>query len=350
MFYRDLISGTMSGYAPAAVRGALRALSWGYRAGTFARNRAFDVGLKHAHRAPVPVISVGNVTAGGTGKTPFVAFLANWFSDRGVRVALLSRGYRALPGRENDEKLVLDRLCPGVPHLQNPDRLASAERACREHGAQVLILDDGFQHRRLARDLDIVLIDALNPWGYGHLLPRGLLREPPSSLRRADIVVLTRADQCPPDVREQIRQQIAAIRGSGECVEVAYPPRMLVNAAGETTDLTSFSGQPVLAFCGLGNPEGFRQTLQREQFAIADFLSFPDHHHYAADDLAELERNAARAGVAGLITTEKDIVKIPRTELNGLPVWAVRIGARVVAGNSVICRELTRILSFSSQS
>src|SRR4029077_18396307 len=116
-----------------------------------------------------------NLTTGGTGKTPFAAHLARWFREQNVRVAFLSRGYGAAPGDVNDEALVLDRLCPDVPHLQNRDRVEGARIACEEFESQLLILDDGFQHRRLARDLDIVLIDALNPWGYGHLLPRGML-------------------------------------------------------------------------------------------------------------------------------------------------------------------------------
>jgi tetraacyldisaccharide 4'-kinase len=183
--FRDLISGHRRGVASSLLRGGLSLLSLPYRAGVFLRNKSFDHGLRRVSRAEVPVISVGNVTAGGTGKTPFVAYLANWFGGRSMKVVLLSRGYRALEGEVNDEKLVLDQQCPGVPHLQHPDRVRSARVACREHGAQVIILDDGFQHRRLHRDLNIVLVDALNPWGYGHLLPRGLMREPRSALRRA---------------------------------------------------------------------------------------------------------------------------------------------------------------------
>ena len=127
---------------------------------------------------PVPVVIIGNITVGGTGKTPFVAWLANWFHDNEVRVTILSRGYRSVSGDVNDEKMVLDQLCPDVPHVQNPNRVEAAITARRDHAAQLLILDDGYQHRRLSRDLDIVLIDAINPWGYGALLPRGLLREP----------------------------------------------------------------------------------------------------------------------------------------------------------------------------
>ena len=174
---------------------------------------------------------------------------------------ILSRGYRSLNETANDEKLVLDQLCPNVVHLQSPDRVRSAIAACLDNHADVLVLDDGFQHRRLARDLDIVLIDALDPWGAGHLLPRGLLREPCSSLKRADLVILTRADQCAPDNKERTVNQIAAAWRGERPVEVSFQVVGLVNAHGESKSADVLRG-PVAAFCGIGNPEGFRRRWQ----------------------------------------------------------------------------------------
>src|SRR5262249_5942270 len=146
------------------------------------------------HRAPVPVVSVGNLTVGGTGKTPCVEYVARFYRQLDRRAAILSRGYGSAGGH-NDEALLLEENLPDVPHLQGADRVALAAAAVEELESEVLILDDGFQHRRLVRDLDVVLVDASNPWGYGYLLPRGLLREPKSSLRRASVVLLTRCDQ-----------------------------------------------------------------------------------------------------------------------------------------------------------
>lgn len=346
--FRNLISGKTRGPTAALRRSALSAASPFYRAAVALRSAAYDVGLRRAQRAAVPVISVGNITAGGTGKTPFVAHLANSFQAQGVRPALLSRGYRALPGKTNDEKLVLDSVCPGVPHLQDPDRVASAQRAVREHSAQLLILDDGFQHRRLARDLDIVLIDATNPWGYGRLLPRGLLREPVSSLRRADLVVLTRVDQCTPDQRQQILGRLAAIRSGEECVEVAYPPSALVDNAGNTAEVPWLAGHRVLAFCGLGNPDGFRQTLESQGIQIAEFIAFPDHHHYNAKDLTRLAEQARHTGAEALLTTQKDLVKIPLRQLGPIPLWAVRIGLEVVSGKELFESRLRMILAMAA--
>ncbi|HVV98901.1 MAG TPA: tetraacyldisaccharide 4'-kinase, partial [Planctomycetaceae bacterium] len=211
--FRRLISGEQRGLLPAFMRAGLRVLSWGYGLGARSRNLAFNLGWKKTHRVEIPVISLGNLTAGGTGKTPFAAFTARWFRQYDIRVCLISRGYHAASGEVNDEALVLDQLCPDVPHLQNPDRVAAARTAIEELESQLLILDDGFQHRRLARDLDVVLVDALNPWGYGSLLPRGLLREPGSSLRRAGLVVITRANQSTPAALQSLRAQIERLRG-----------------------------------------------------------------------------------------------------------------------------------------
>jgi len=343
--FRDVISGNRRGTVANLVRFSLGSLAPLYSLAVCARNRAFDIGLKPVRRAPVPVISVGNVTTGGTGKTPFVAFLANWFHDKGIRIVLLSRGYRSLPDSENDEKRLLDRLCPGIVHLQNPDRFAAAQSACLEHGAELLILDDGFQHRHLARDLDIVLIDAANPFGYGHLLPRGLLREPLSALRRADLIVLTRADQCSPSENRDVAATLNSVRATTNRLEAAFQPQCLVNAAGKQAALSSLDGKPIAGFCGIGNPDAFRQTLTDMGTAVVSFTPFPDHYHYQAGDLERLGRQVAQADVAAILTTQKDLVKIGQTHLNGKPLWAVEIGTAILDGKSMLEKRLNGLLT-----
>ena len=343
--YRELISGEKQGIVPGILRSGLKGLSLIYAGAIRSRNLAFDLGIKRVHKAPVPVISVGNLTAGGTGKTPFVAWLADWFHDKGVRVAILSRGYRSVSGDVNDEKMVLDQLCPNVPHLQNPNRVEAASSACRELSAQLLILDDGFQHRRLARDLNLVLIDALNPWGYGVLLPRGLLREPIQSLRRADLVVITRADQCPDREKQEIIEHIQAVCPDSVCVEVGFPPQSLVNAEGLTAELSSLSGKRIAAFCGIGNPDSFHKSLLDAGYNVSSFRSFPDHHHYSLENLEEIGQWGKQSGAPAILMTQKDLVKIKRTELNGLPVWAVRIGTRILRGDEALESRLKSILN-----
>lgn len=326
--YLDTISGRRRGAAAACVRGALSLCEPVYTAGVRFRNWRFD----QPHRSvggPVPVISVGNLTAGGTGKTPVVAWVVNRLVRTGRRPGILSRGYKSLDGAANDEKLLLDRLCPGVPHVQNPDRIAGAAEAMMRHGCDVLVLDDGFQHRRLRRNVDLVLIDALNPWGYGHLLPRGLLREPKSSLRRASLVLITRSDLCGTKELNRLCAEIARYTNAPIATSV-FRPESLVDAAGTTMSLETVRGRCVLAFCGIGNPQGFRHTLAAIDGRLdeAPLLEFPDHHHYAAADLRRIAECARSMRADLLLTTEKDLVKLPAT-IGGVPARAVRIGLQI---------------------
>ena len=211
--FKRLISGQTRGPLAIMGRGVLWLLSLVYGLLARGRNFAFDSGFKKTHRADCPVISVGNLTTGGTGKTPVVAHLIHELSQAGVHAVLLSRGYKAVDEHANDEKLMLDQMCPGLIHLQNPDRVLSAQQAVNTHRADIIVLDDGFQHRRLARGLDIVLIDATCPWGHGFLLPRGLLREPRSGLRRASLVCVTRCDQVDAQTLTQVKADIGRICG-----------------------------------------------------------------------------------------------------------------------------------------
>jgi tetraacyldisaccharide 4'-kinase len=341
---RDLLSGRELGPLATAARLILRVAALFYGLGARARNAAYDRGWKRIERASIPVVSLGNLTTGGTGKTPFAAFVARWFRERGVRVCFLSRGYRAGDGGINDEALVLDQLCPDVPHLQNPDRVAAARVAHEELDSQLLILDDGFQHRRLARDLDIVLIDATNPWGFGHLLPRGLLREPLLGLKRADVVVITRVDQASREEVEAIRRRVAQIHPECAIAEAAFPPARPINCAGATAALDSLAGQSVAAFCGIGNPAAFRATLENLGWRIADFRSFPDHHSYTRADVEDLERWSRGLAVSAVICTQKDLVKIGLERIGDHPLWAVEIGAHVTAGAELLEARLYDVL------
>ena len=192
--HKKVLSGESRGLAACCERVVLHVAAIGYGGVTRLRNWLFDTGMLAEHAVTKPVISIGNITAGGTGKTPAVEYVVRWFAARGTRPAIVSRGYGAREGR-NDEALLLAAHLPGVPHRQNPNRLRAAIEAMKLDGANVLVLDDGFQHRRLARFGDIVLIDATCPFGYGHMLPRGLLREAAWGIRRADVIVITRCDQ-----------------------------------------------------------------------------------------------------------------------------------------------------------
>jgi tetraacyldisaccharide 4'-kinase len=221
---------------------------------------------------------------------------------------------------------------PDVPHVQNPDRVAAVAKAVREFGAQLIALDDGFQHRRLARDLDIVLLDALEPFGFDHVFPRGTLREPVAGLQRAHVVCLSRANVIPVSEREAICRRVAQLAPQAVWCELVHVASGLVNSAGETKPLDVLAGQRVAAFCGIGNPLGFRHTLEVTGCEIATWREFPDHHRFSAPDLVALTTMATGCNATFAICTQKDLVKVSQPDLGGLPLWAVAIEMQFQAG------------------
>jgi len=347
--FREPNIGRRSGAGASVARALLRIAEVPYTAAVGWRNRRYDRGTSTIHRARVPVVSVGNLTLGGTGKTPMVEWLARWFGERGVRVALVSRGYGASSGKPNDEALELAQKLPGVLHLQNPDRASAAEQAVQQ-GAQLVLLDDGFQHRRLHRDLDIVLIDALEPKGFGHVFPRGTLREPLASLGRAQAVVLSRADLLESDARTQVRSELSPLAPSAAWIEAAHAPRLLVSADGQTQALDSLAGQSIAAFCGIGNPAAFRATLEKCGYRVASFREFPDHHPYGSEELDVLSVWADNLDVSAVVCTQKDLVKLTTTRLAEKPLWALSIGLKLESGQQQLENLLTLLVEQARKS
>jgi tetraacyldisaccharide 4'-kinase len=340
-----LIRGEKRGPWPTLQRLALRLASWPYGLAVRLRNLAFDRGWKRAEPAGVPVVSVGNLTAGGTGKTPCVEYIARYYRDQGLRVAILSRGYGAAHG-PNDEALVLEENLPDVPHLQGADRVRWARAAVEELESEVLVLDDGFQHRRLARDLDLALLDATEPWGGGYLLPRGLLREPPSGLRRAGVVVLTRCNQAASADLGRLRALLARRAPEVPVIETTHRAIELVDTEGNVAPLDDLRGRPVAAFCGLGNPAAFRRTLLDLGADLRGFRTFADHHPYSRLDIDDLRRWAAGLHADAMIaTTQKDLVKVRLPGLDGRPLRALRVRLNVEAGQHALHRLLDNALA-----
>ena len=340
-----VVRGEARGPLATLMRLGLGGISGGYRAGVVARNVAFDRGWKETHRVGIPVVSVGNITLGGTGKTPAVEWVARWFRAREKRVAILSRGYGdAANTGMNDEGRVLEGNLPDVPHLQGKDRVALARLAEGELTSEVLVLDDGFQHRRLGRDLDVVLLDALDPFGLGRIFPRGLLREPVGSLRRAGVVVLSRADLVDEATRRAIRARAERAAGPLRWAEARHAPLGLMDATGAVSPLENLAGRRVAAFCGIGNPEGFRRTLAGLGVQPAGFRAFPDHHPYTGADVADLAGWVREVGADLALTTQKDSVKLRADALGPTPLRALRIGWELVEGAGVIEGALAAIL------
>lgn len=341
-----IVRGDARGPIASVARLALSAASRPYGLGVSFRNIAFDRGWKRIHRAEVPVVSVGNLTLGGTGKTPMVEWIARWYRRKGVRVAILSRGYGQDEGM-NDEGRVLEENLPDVPHLQGADRVALARAAVEELESQVLVLDDGFQHRRLGRDLDLVLLDALEPFGLGKLFPRGLLREPVRSLRRAGVVVLSRADLVERSRRAEIRAEAERRAGPLRWVEASHAPTAVIDSAGGSEPVAILKSRRVAAFCGIGNPVGFRRTLEGLGVDPVGFRPYPDHHPYHAADVADLARWAASLEADLLLTTQKDLVKLRTTALGSVPLRALQIGLEILDGETILDEVLNGVLSLA---
>jgi tetraacyldisaccharide 4'-kinase len=344
-YFHALIRGQQRGVWAALQRGALRVASVLYGLGVGVRNQGFDRGWKKCEQAPVPVVSVGNLTLGGTGKTPCVEYVARFFRKQERRVAILSRGYGAAQSC-NDEALVLEENLPDVPHLQGADRVELARVAAVKLESEVVVLDDGFQHRRLGRDLDLVLVDATSPWGHGYLFPRGLLREPPRSLRRADVILLTRCDQAPPAAISRLRQEISRWAPDVSIAETTHQPTAWVNAGRLRATLESMRGRAVAGFCGLGNPDAFRWTLEQLNVNVIAWRTYADHHAYTPEDIEALRTWARELPPETVIaTTQKDLVKIRLDRLADKELWGLQIQLHVRSGREELERMLSRVMN-----
>ena len=288
------------------------------------------------------MISVGNLTLGGTGKTPLVAWLARTWLEQGLRTAIVSRGYGAARGARSDEAAELAIVLPGIAHVADRDRVA-AVRTAAAGGAEIVVVDDGFQHRRLARDLDILAVDATDPWGCDRIFPRGLLREPLAGVGRAHAVVLTRARSVDREERLAIRRRFERLPRQGRklvWVESTHRPLRLRAADGGTRPLDTLAGARVAAFAGIGNPAAFRRAVEEQGGHIAGFRAWPDHHAYADADAAEIGRWAAALRADLVVTTLKDLVKLPVDRLGDVPLSALEITLEVLDGGD----ELAAIL------
>ena len=342
--FRELVSGRKKGLGAAALRCALRLAEIPYGTAVRLRNRRYDTNPARTTNVGIPVVSVGNLTLGGTGKTPMVAWAARWFRGQDVRVCVISRGYGSDEDGQNDESRELGAKLPDVPIVENPNRVEAAEMAIEEFGTQLILLDDAFQHRRIGRDLDIVLLDALEPFGFDHVFPRGTLREPVRGLARADAVVLSRAGLLDAEAKRAVRDRVAEIAPDAVWAEAAHAPQALLAADGTSHPLDTLEGKTPLAFCGIGNPQGFRHTLEEIRCRPVEFLPFPDHHRYTREDVDRLRKLADEKKANAFVCTHKDLVKLDVTELDGWPVYAVEIGIRFLEGEAGLTELLKKLV------
>ena len=287
------------------------------------------------HRVPAAVVSVGNLTLGGTGKTPMVEWIAGRFRRQGRRVAIVSRGYGAGPSGVNDEALEAGAAFARRAHVQNPDRVRAAEQAIGEFGCELIVLDDAFQHRRLARDLDIVLLDALEPWRFRPRFPPWHAAGAGGRLASAQVVALGRSELLPPDQRERIREQVRRLSPRALWLETTHAPWALRAADGSEAPLDLLKGEPVAAFCGIGNPAGFRHTLwQHVVTRWPAFASFPTITTIRRPTSRSIAAWARRLDAAAIVCTCKDLVKLRGCNFGTIPLWAISIELAFLAGQA----------------
>jgi len=308
---------------PLPIRVLVLPLSWIYGIGARLRVQLYAKGFLRQNKLKAPVISVGNLSVGGTGKTPMVLWLAEKFLSEGKRVAILSRGYRGTANSSDEVELLKEKLSDRVVFGVGPNRFATGQKIESEQAVDVFLLDDGFQHLKLARDCDILLIDSTCPLHKDFLLPAGKLREPLSAVSRASMVLYTRVQQAPLVVSAFLKFPHLPTFSVLTTLKRVRPVG--------TNSLTSPGGnppQPMFAFCGIGNPGAFFNDLKRWGIAIAGKTAFADHYAYSARDVKRLDALAQLTGAKALITTEKDLKNLGQAEF-ALPLYCCEITMEV---------------------
>ncbi|MBU1260970.1 MAG: tetraacyldisaccharide 4'-kinase, partial [Planctomycetes bacterium] len=351
IFWRKLVTSKNQPLGYRLLSWVLFAVSLFYRFAVALRNILYNKSILKTVKVPAAVISIGNITTGGTGKTPLVAWLCNYFATKNIKTAVLTRGYRVKNSAFADEPAMLAKAAPQAKVIVNPDRIAGAEKAISQHNAKLLIMDDGFQHRKLARDVNIVAIDATEPFGYEKLLPAGLLREPLGSLKRADAVVITRINQTPSascqppphcfdlrsktvgrpaatscdvsrsgksgaagEAREgekisEIKERISKINPDIVFAAAVHKPMGIKLIKDKRIPLNKLAGRKIYAFCGIGNPDAFFQTLSDMALNIVGTKVYNDHHKYTESDIAAIYEDAKYKQAQLVLTTHKDWMK-----------------------------------------
>ncbi len=353
---------------PKVLLGFLKGVSKLYGGIVWLRKWFFRIGVMRRWPLGCQVISVGNVTAGGTGKTPVVEIFARELTKAGRKVAILSRGYRrkekpflqrifsdkiepplvVSDGRHvlldsetgGDEPYMLASNLSGVVVLVDRNRVKSGRYAIRKFGCDTLILDDGFQYQKLKHSHDIVLVDKTNPFGNGHLLPRGVLRETVPNIRRADFIFITKSD----GKSEALRKRIRKYNRHAEIIECRHAPKRLKNVYGKTNrDLSWLEGRKILALSGIAVPESFENFLKSYGAQLVECKRYADHHRYATQEVIDVVNRAADLKCDAMITTEKDAVRFPKLTNPAVPVYYLRIEIEILKGAPNFREAVNRI-------
>lgn len=364
-FAVDVILERRAGKRAGILRALLRAISFLYLGIVRLRLRAFSSHTMRRHQIGCPVVSVGNLTVGGTGKTPVVEKLARDLSSRGRKVAILSRGYKSVRRRRHgtnnspvrvvseggallldsktagDEPFMLAKNLRGVAVVVDKDRVECGRHAISEFGSDLLILDDGLQYLRLHRRFDLVLIDREAPFGNEHLLPRGTLREPPQHLKRATHILITKCDGS--DLTE-LYQRIRSYNKTAPIIECRHRPVELQDfSTGEIIPLSQLQGLRAGCLSAIASPESFEQGLRRMGVSLELSQSYADHHRYSKRELDRFIKRCERRGVSCILTTEKDAVRMPRMMNQEIPIRYLRIEIEILKGEEHWNRMLEQL-------
>src|SRR5262245_11491740 len=346
-----------SGQGSAVLRGTLSAAAGAYRVALATREAGYRTRLFASRRLPVPVVSIGNLTVGGSGKTPLAALVAALLAELGATPAIVSRGYgrrtrgvRVVADRQGvqlsardagDEPRLLAEQLPGVPVVVGESRYEAGRVAVERCGADALVLDDGFQHRTIVKDLEIVTVAGTDPWGNGRLFPRGILREPLSALRRAHVVVVT--NPAGEATRSVVARMLGERRSQAPLLVGSYRPETLRAGNDDAAlPLSMLAGRRVVAVAGLASPAGFAATLRGLGAEVTGLMEFPDHHRYSAHDLDRV-RSVAR-GADSVVTTEKDWVRLREGPASDIDWWVLAVRLDMAEDRARLREQLSNTL------
>lgn len=343
---------------PPLVTRALGALAAGYRLGLRAHRFLYDAGVVRTGRLPCPVLSIGNVTVGGSGKTPLVERAVTTLLELGAAPAVVSRGYgrrsrgvqvvadrtavRLDPATGGDEPVLLATRLPGVPVVVGENRFEAGRVAVERLGADVVVVDDGFQNRTVAKDIEVVVVNGQAPWGNGQIFPRGPLREPLAALRRAHLVVVTNPRG--PEAVAEVAATLERHRASAPVAVARYEPVEARRPAdARAAPAATLRGRRLWAFAGLGSPAGFFATVEALGADVAGVTAYPDHYWYGSGALAPLTRRARAAGAEGLVTTEKDWMRLRHLPAPPLPLWVLIVRLAFSSNETAWADALRRV-------
>ena len=334
-----------------------------YRLGYYLKSFLYRSGVVKPKKLTARVISIGNITLGGTGKTPLVIYLSQRLKEKKLKGAILTRGYKrkkkkltelteenknTTPWTEvGDEPYLLASRLYDVPVVVSKERSASGVYAEEKYQSEILVLDDGFQHWKLSRDLDIVVIDATNPFGNSKLFPAGILREPLSSLKRADIFVLTKTDQI--SNKENLIRVLRAYNQDAPVIESVYKIKSIESLLDHSLiEEKHVEGKKCLVFSGIGNPASFEKSLKLLNVEVLKHHKFPDHFFYQKKDILNLEKESQKLGADFMITTEKDSVRIPMMSELIIPIYVFKINLVITEGEEVFWEKIEGLIKHSA--